>query len=81
MQQIILAKPNSPKHNYIYHYKRQEIIAQCVYYSLGDGVGVAVGNTLGGVGVGIAVDVAATEKLDKVSSHISYNFGNTVMIK
>ena len=31
---------------------------------------MAVGNTLEGVGVGIAVDVAAAEKLDKVSNHI-----------
>ena len=42
---------------------------------------MAVGNTLEGVGVGMVVDVAATEKLDKLSSFISYNFGNTVMIK
>ena len=31
---------------------------------------MAVENTLEGVGVGIVVDVAAAEKLDKMSSHI-----------
>ena len=42
---------------------------------------MAVGNTLEGVGVGIAVDVAAAEKLDKVSSQIFANIMIIMIIK
>ena len=41
---------------------------------------MVVGNTLEGVGVGMAVDVAAAEKLAKVSSH-HYVLKLTMMLK